>query len=245
MKSKTPNAPSTSSAAQNLIVRIIREGSLLLWLLACIYLLLALFSYSPQDPGWSSTGTNAIAQNTLGPTGAWIADRFLSFFGYVAYLFPLLIAYRLWKNFQQRHQPVEFDGLLLGLRTVGFLLVVLSGTGLIAIQTQEQFSVLPFSDGGLLGIAIAQAVEKALGFVGATLLFLALGLFGFTVFTDLSWLRLIDNTGRLTLVAYQKVVTTLKQGVSRYIKKKQEQRQAEAAVKLRQDSAVRQSMKMQ
>ena len=177
MKSSTKKVE--ASSAQILIMRIVKEGALIGWLLLCVYLLLALFSYSSSDPnGWSSTGTNAVVQNSLGPTGAWVADRFFSFFGYIAYLFPLMVAYRLWCAFQQRHNPEPFDSLLFTLRAVGLLLVIAAGTGLIAIQTVDQTSALPFSGGGLLGISIAQALEAALGFVGATLLFLAMGLFG-------------------------------------------------------------------
>jgi DNA segregation ATPase FtsK/SpoIIIE, S-DNA-T family len=234
-----------ASSAQILIMRIVKEGALIGWLLLCVYLLLALFSYSSSDPnGWSSTGTNAVVQNSLGPTGAWVADRFFSFFGYIAYLFPLMVAYRLWRAFQQRHNPVPFDSLLFTLRAAGLLLVIAAGTGLIAIQTVDQTSALPFSGGGLLGISIAQALEAALGFVGATLLFLAMGLFGLTIYTELSWIKLVDTIGRYTLIASEKLVVTVRQYSSRYLKKKQEDQQVKASVKLRQDSMVRQAMKM-
>ena len=125
-----------SSSAQLLVLRILKEGALIAWLLVCVYLLLAFFSYSPADPhGWSSTGTNSIVKNTLGPTGAWLADRFFSFLGYAAYLFPLMIAYRLWNIFQQRHNPEPFDGMIFGLRAFSLVVLLISGlpsNGLIA-----------------------------------------------------------------------------------------------------------------
>jgi S-DNA-T family DNA segregation ATPase FtsK/SpoIIIE len=245
LNSTAKNTQSETSSAQRLIVRILKEGALIAWLLLCVYLLLALASYSSGDPhGWSSTGTNAVVQNMLGPTGAWLADRFFSFFGYIAYLFPLMIAYRLWRAFVQRHNPLPFDSLLFVLRALGLLMVVAAGTGLIAIQSAGEVSELPFSGGGVFGIAIEEALEKALGFVGATLLFLALGLFGFTIYTDLSWIRLVDDIGRTTLLVANRSVHYIRILASRYIKKKQDEQQAKASVKLRQDAVVRQAMKM-
>lgn len=187
------------SPIQSALLRILREGALIGWLLLCVYLLLALSSYSPNDPGWSSTGSNQTIQNTAGPTGAWLADRFFSFFGYLSYLFPLMIAYRVWRVFMERNRHAHFDGLMFLVRIIGLILVVMAGTGLVALQYGEQSASLPFSNGGIVGVSIAAAAEGAFGFVGANLLLLALGLFGITIFTDLSWLWLMDTIGFYTL----------------------------------------------
>lgn len=245
MSSTTKKTKVEPSSAQRLILRMLKEGALIAWLLLCTYLLLALFSYSPADPhGWSSTGSNAVVQNTLGPTGAWLADRFFSFFGYMAYLFPLMIAYRLWCAFRLRHNPQPFDQLLFALRAAGLLMVVTAGTGLCAIQTMNEASYLPFSSGGLLGIALAEALEAALGFVGATLLFLAVGLFGFTIYTELSWIRLVDWLGSLTLLFVSKIVERTQLVISRYHQKKQSQEQVKASVKSRQESVERKASQL-
>jgi DNA segregation ATPase FtsK/SpoIIIE, S-DNA-T family len=245
LNSTTKNGSTEVSSAQRLIIRIVKEGALIGWLLLCVYLLLALLSYSPADPnGWSSTGTNAVVQNALGPTGAWIADRFFSSFGYVAYLFPVLIAYRLWRIFSQRRSPELFDSLLFVLRILGLLFVVTAGAGLMSIQTIGDFSGLPFSDGGLLGMAISEALENALGFVGATLLFLAMALLGLTIYTDISWLRAIDGLGYVSLRVSAYLIEKIRLLASRYLKKKQAEQQVKASVKLRQDAVIRQAIKM-
>ena len=232
----------TTSLAQPVLIRIIKEGALIGWLLLCAYLLLTLLSYSPADPhGWSGTGTNTVAENAVGPAGAWLSDRFFSAFGYIAYLFPLMVAYRLWCVFRERHQHIAFDPLLFGLRVVGLVLVVVACTGLVSLQKAGAVSNLPLSDGGLLGIAVAEATQQAFGFIGATILLLAMGLFGLTIFTDLSWLRLMDVTGYWTLILCEKMRVLC----SRYWHQKKEQQQAKAAVKIRQDAVVRQAIKMQ
>ena len=68
-----------------------REGTFIGVTAACLYLLMALVTYSARDPGWSATGSDAPVSNLGGPTGAWLADVFFSLVGYAAYLFPLLL----------------------------------------------------------------------------------------------------------------------------------------------------------
>jgi DNA segregation ATPase FtsK/SpoIIIE, S-DNA-T family len=58
---------------------------------------------------------------------------------------------------------------------------------------------LSFGMGGVLGQAVGGAALKSFRTFGARLILVAILLFGFTVFTDLSWLRLMDRTGELVL----------------------------------------------
>ncbi|MGH1438666.1 MAG: DNA translocase FtsK [Cellvibrionaceae bacterium] len=228
------------SPIQHAFLRIIKEGALIGWLLLCVYLLLALSSYSPEDPGWSNTGTNQNIENTAGPIGAWVSDRFFSFFGYIAYLFPLMIAYRVWRVFVERSRSTTVDNLLMFLvRSVGLILVVIAGTGLVAIQFGEQSTSLPFSNGGLLGISVAEAVESAFGFVGANLLFIAMGLFGLTIFTDLSWLRLMDATGFYALQFFEWAGDR----ISEYRQKKQEEKEVQSTVLIRKENFAKKTEK--
>ena len=74
--------------------RLIAEGALIGWIALCSILLLALLSYSANDPGWSHTGPRVGIDNAVGLVGAWCADVFFSLFGVMAYLFPALLAVR-------------------------------------------------------------------------------------------------------------------------------------------------------
>ncbi|HEX7061160.1 MAG TPA: DNA translocase FtsK 4TM domain-containing protein, partial [Woeseiaceae bacterium] len=58
---------------------------------------------------------------------------------------------------------------------------------------------MPFSAGGWLGSAVGDGFVSALGDTGGTLFLLAIFLSGVTLFTGLSWLRLMDTTGRASL----------------------------------------------
>ena len=67
----------------------LREGAFIGVSAVCLYMLLALLSYSVGDPGWSGTGAGARIANMGGPTGAWMADVCFSLVGYAAYLVPV------------------------------------------------------------------------------------------------------------------------------------------------------------
>jgi S-DNA-T family DNA segregation ATPase FtsK/SpoIIIE len=56
------------------------------------FLLLSELTYYPKDPGWSYMGEVSVVRNGAGRAGAFCADMLFMLFGYLAYLFPLLIA---------------------------------------------------------------------------------------------------------------------------------------------------------
>ena len=175
-----------------------REGVVIGVLALATYLLLGISTYSVSDPGWSSTGTGAAILNAGGATGAWVADVLLSLFGYVSYLLPILLAYRAWVLLREREEPFELDWLILSIRGVGCVLVVIAGTGILAIKGSEG-SLLPFGIGGMLGETLGSVCQSAFGLAGSELLLVSLMLFGLTIFTDLSWVWLAERTGQLTL----------------------------------------------
>ena len=82
--------------------RLLREIALWGTASVALILLVALFSYSPDDPGWSSSGNGGAVQNLIGPTGAWLADVLLSLAGYVAYALPVTHGIRLLQDVMLR-----------------------------------------------------------------------------------------------------------------------------------------------
>src|SRR5579884_2756799 len=85
----------------------LREGLFLLSIACALFLLISLLTYSPKDPGWSSTGLGKQVSNWGGPVGAWIADVFLLLFGMVAYFFPILIGLTSWLSFQDSSNEIK------------------------------------------------------------------------------------------------------------------------------------------
>ncbi|PIE37671.1 MAG: cell division protein FtsK, partial [Gammaproteobacteria bacterium] len=132
------------------------EGAFIGISAVCLYLLLALATYSSQDPGWSATGSGNTVINGGGPAGAWLADVIFSLIGYSAYLFPVLLAYRAVIIFIERHRAQRFDWTLFAIRVLGMVLVILSATALCAMNDSGA-SLLPQGAGGILGQAVGDA----------------------------------------------------------------------------------------
>jgi len=191
---KTAQAVAETSNTETFMGPRLREGAFIGVSAVCLYLLLALATYSPQDPGWSASGGGGQIANLGGPTGAWLADVFFSLVGYAAYLFPLLLAYRAVIILIERNSTEGFDWLTFGIRTLGLVLVMIAGTALAAMNDTGSLS-LPQGAGGILGQAIGGSFEVAFSAVGSRLILLSVFLFGMTIFTDLSWLKLMDKLG--------------------------------------------------
>jgi len=179
----------------------LREGTLFLLSALAAYLLLSLMSYHPEDPGWSHRGPVHHIHNYGGMVGAWFADVFLYLFGYFAYLFPLMVGFSGWLVFRGYTPSGGIDLHVLSLRWAGFLLTVASGCGLATLHFAIASGSLPLDAGGIFGNLVAQNLAALFSFMGATLFLLALFLTGVTLFTGLSWLNVMDWTGKLTLLA--------------------------------------------
>lgn len=215
----------------------VREGALIGLVALCVYLFMALISYNPEDPGWANTGHNQVATNYAGRTGAWFANVLFYFFGYVAYLFPLLISYKAWLQFHNRHKKMEFHWPLFFVRLLGFVLVLISATGLLSIYS---IAGLPISSGGVLGQEISASMLKAFNLSGSSLLLVAIFLFSITVFTGLSWLKLMDRTGALTLKLAYKLIAGFKR-FKAYIAERSADAHERKADKERQQSSAKQT----
>ena len=94
------------------IQRAWQEGALFVLGFTALYFIIALFSYHPSDPSWSQTGSKVL--NLGGPSGAWLADIFLTVFGYLAYIFPFMLAYVGWLIFKGSRSDHAFDARNMG-----------------------------------------------------------------------------------------------------------------------------------
>ena len=202
-KKKLSGHPESSSRSKLLLA----EGALIGWVALCLILLLALLSYSPEDPGWSHTGSREGVANLIGPAGAWMSDISFALFGLMAYLLPVLLGVRALQILRTYflREPSEFDSATVVLRVVGFMLVMISATSLANIQYEDIANTYPEGMGGILGEYVGVAIISMFSHTGSTLLLLALFLFGLTVFADISWIKLIDYLGVSTIVIGGKV----------------------------------------
>lgn len=212
-KSKSKSAGPAPQATTSLGFRL-REGMFILQLSLAMFFLLALVTFSPTDPGWSQVGSHPDILNAAGPMGAWCADVLLSLFGYLAFGFPAMIALSAVLLFIHRHETKQTDYPLLSLRGAGFILAILTGCALASIYFTDYARAYPFGAGGILGITIKQGLLASLHITGSTVILLAGFLVGVTFATGLSWLRLMDKTGRFIFKSTKQLglfVVTLKQ----------------------------------
>ncbi|MFT7533668.1 MAG: S-DNA-T family DNA segregation ATPase FtsK/SpoIIIE [Gammaproteobacteria bacterium] len=174
--------------------RLGRELMLIAIAAVVFYLFVCLFSYHPQDPGWSFSGADESIHNFGGKFGAWFADVVLQVFGYVAFTLPfilLLIGWRMFKGLVG--DPPSMNRRILHSSGVLFTLVALSG--MEHLHFYAMASIMPFAAGGVVGALITEALTQSFGIAGATVVFLVALAAGVTWVTDLSWFRVMDWTG--------------------------------------------------
>ena len=194
---KKASAPEVERSMQSMLLK---EGLLLVLLAIAIYLFLALFSYSPEDPGWSRTGDPNNIVNNVGISGAWIADVLLILFGYLSYLIPAILVYTAFILFCNRKQTKTFSWSMFVMRSVGFSLILV---GAAALANMHFLTDLPQSGGGILGGALSSLTLPVLDLIGSSLLSLTFLFVGITLATGLSWISVVDTTGKLFLQIWQ------------------------------------------
>ncbi|MFT5446252.1 MAG: S-DNA-T family DNA segregation ATPase FtsK/SpoIIIE [Gammaproteobacteria bacterium] len=189
--------PGFIAILQGPLARGSREAALILAGALTLYLLLSLGSYQAADPGWSHSGPVERVANLGGVVGAWLADVFLYLFGYLAYLFPIMIGYAGWLMYRGWRHEQTIDIYHWIIRIGGFALTLATGCGLATLHFNG--GALPLDAGGVLGNVVGANLAIALSALGSTLFMLALFLTGATLFTGVSWLHVMDLTGRYTL----------------------------------------------
>jgi len=179
--------------------RVKREGTLIGCFLLGTFLLIALLSYSPADPGFTTTGEGGRVANAVGYMGAWVADVLLHLFGYFAYLFPMALGLRVISLFREKNtDDRDFSVSVFILKCIGILLFA-AGACALATMHFALPSGVTWPSGGLIGAALTDATVPVLALLGSTLLFLAVFLFGMTITFDISWVRVVDRIGYWTL----------------------------------------------
>jgi len=160
------------------------------------YALLSLLTYSAKDPGWShSGGDEREVSNLGGQLGANISDMLLHGFGYMSFLVPIMILAIGISYFRNRHNttpPSYFKRVLVA---VGFLVTVLGGCGLENLHFSHWAIGKHFEAGGYLGAWLNSGTVDMFGQLGSTLLMVTLFLAGITIFSGLSWFKLMDSIG--------------------------------------------------
>ncbi|WP_116135705.1 DNA translocase FtsK [Trinickia diaoshuihuensis] len=192
-----------SAPAQALPHRMSRLFTEIRWILQvalCVFLVMALVSYSRHDPSWTHAAQVDRISNWAGRVGAWTSDILLLLFGLSTYWWVVLLVRRISANYRrlsrqgEAEEDLPRDGAWIA-DAFAFVLVLLASDGIEALRMWSLRLPLPRAPGGIVGDAVARGVSHALGFTGGTLaLLIALGI-GLSLYFRFSWLSVAERVG--------------------------------------------------
>ncbi|MGR5062596.1 DNA translocase FtsK 4TM domain-containing protein [Photobacterium sp. DNB22_13_2] len=172
------------------------ESFLIIGILSAIFIMVALLSFDPADPSWSQTAWEGPVQNKAGAFGALVADTLLFAFGSLAYPLPAVIILAAWILFRRRQQPLKLDYMIYGTRLLGLLCIFVASCGLADLNFDD---IWYFSSGGVIGDVVSNMALPMFNLLGATLILMFAWAVGFTLFTGISWLTIVDIIGETVL----------------------------------------------
>jgi S-DNA-T family DNA segregation ATPase FtsK/SpoIIIE len=176
------------------VARGLRESAAIAIGVLALVTLVALATYSPNDPGFSYSGaTLGDVHNSIGPVGAWFADVLFFLFGKPAFLLPVILGVWAWNIFHNRKSEERSTRANTAVKTAGFAMVLIASCGLTTLHWSP--GVLRQTAGGVVGSLAGQGLANGLHFLGATLLLLAVWMAGVSLAFGVSWLTIIDWVG--------------------------------------------------
>jgi DNA segregation ATPase FtsK/SpoIIIE, S-DNA-T family len=177
------------------VARGLRESAVIGLGVLALVLLVALATYSPDDSGFSFTGTSPLVHNRIGPIGAYLADMLFFLFGRPAFLFPLMLGAWSWVLLR-RTQGESGSRMNTAVRIAGFVLVLITSCGLTTLHWSP--GQLRQTAGGVVGMLVGRGLASGLDFLGATLLMIAAWMAGLSLAFHVSWLTVMDRIGAST-----------------------------------------------
>ena len=172
--------------------------------------LIALLSYSPTDPAWSSSGASSMIVNRAGRMGAWLADMSYFLLGFsvwwvfAAGVWSWLTSLAGWmRGSEGTGVHADPDATASRLSTsptafwVGLLVLIGASTALewSRLYRLESLGLLPGHAGGALGYLLGPFCVKWFGFLGSGLLFIVLGVVGSALVFRFSWGHVAERIG--------------------------------------------------
>ena len=152
-------------------------GAVLIFLAGTL-LLLSIYSYSPEDRGFSYSGSSLDIQNWVGASGAFISDLLRYFLGLSAYFVPVGLfasAFRVIEARSTETAPITYLT-----RAIGVISVVVSTCLLFSVYGGES-SFFSNGKGGVVGLELARYGIGLFGEIGLTVIaggFLIAGVLG-------------------------------------------------------------------
>ncbi len=194
---KTTISKSTHSRFPPRVSRLLRESGWLILVGVALYLILIFYSYDRGDAGWSHSGDYNHFNNAGGYVGAWLADFLLYLFGISAWWWIAFCFAAVSWGYRRIDVTGIFDRHSIFLSIGGFLLLLVASSGMESLRFYSLNVALPYQSGGIFGEVISHYLSQLLGFTGSTMTLLILIAIGFSQFTGLSWVRLVEKIGEI------------------------------------------------
>ena len=160
-----------------------------------LFLVMALWGFNKEDPGWSHAVVTSTMHNPTGRAGAWIADLMLYLFGISAWWWVVLLGMFVWWGVRKFNAPDEHKQHPLFIALGGFSFLLLASASLEALRFYSMEAALPLAPGGMLGIELGRVLSTQLGYTGSTLFLLAAMAVGWSIFSGMSWLWAFEKLG--------------------------------------------------
>lgn len=179
------------------------EIGLVVGLLALVFWLLALLSYSAQDAAWSTSGARGgrMVANWAGRFGAWLADGSYFALGFSVW-WCVAAGIRAWLSSLARWMRggEVVAGAASPMRRramfwVGLVVLMGASTALEWSRLYRFEAFLPGHAGGVLGYIVGPASVKWLGFTGSGLLAIVLAVLGAALVFRFSWGHVAEFVG--------------------------------------------------
>jgi DNA segregation ATPase FtsK/SpoIIIE, S-DNA-T family len=191
------------AAPPKLWSRFAHEIILILGAALLLFVTVALWSYNPQDPAWSTSGSGELVRNGVGRWGALISDLAYFLMGFSAWwcvaagLRVWLVALARWLRGAGSQDRVDepFWQRSLWVFWLGLAVLLVASCGLEWTRLYRLESDLPGHSGGVLGYLVGTAALRGLGFNGSALMGIALALVGVAMVFRFSWGQLAEKIG--------------------------------------------------
>jgi S-DNA-T family DNA segregation ATPase FtsK/SpoIIIE len=188
--------------------RFAHEIALILGFVALVFWLLALASYSIDDPAFSTSGSGAAVRNWGGRFGAWLADGSLFLFGLSTW-WCVAVGVRAWLSTlaqwmraddEAAAAPSGFSRTRLAF-WAGLAVLLCASTALewARLYRFEGHGGLPDHAGGALGYLVGPLALKWLGFTGSGLVCIALVVLGAALVFRFSWGHVAERVGAVVV----------------------------------------------
>ena len=185
-------------------MRFAHEISLIAGMALLLFWLLAMFSYTPSDAAWSTSGSGGAVKNWAGRLGAWVADASYYLAGYSIW-WCFAAGVRVWlsslAHWLRGGEPAadapprgRFNRSRLAF-WFGLLLLLAASAILEWSRLYRLEFRLPGHGGGVLGYFVGPLGVKWLGFTGSALVAIAAGVIGSALVFRFSWAHVAERIG--------------------------------------------------